>query len=274
NLADFHSNSSLTSFAYVSIFIGILISLAGYAADTYTAINLLAFNRWSSKLQPAIEFHISKWIFAGCIILSFVLLAFEWIIAIRIMRGNGVADIYLNSIAQRWACVFGGRGRTEDTGWKRFLVFARLTKSKRGVDYVALFTYFSFKGWIRTIFAEGPRQVINGLTLYSVMEADLIPQKVAKGDELNAIITFFKNFGILARQDQAQAVILGAMCFTLIIWVFAMLQLFIAGALYVIYLCHAIGSEEGLRGYCKVRVDEKLGDIVAHNHRKELARQQ
>jgi hypothetical protein len=31
-------------------------------------------------------------------------------------------------------------------GWKRFLVFAELTKSKKGVDYIALFVYFSFKG--------------------------------------------------------------------------------------------------------------------------------
>lgn len=31
-------------------------------------------------------------------------------------------------------------------GWKRFLVFAELTKSKKGAEYVALFTYFSFEG--------------------------------------------------------------------------------------------------------------------------------
>lgn len=74
------------------------------------------------------------------------MLAFEWAIAIKTLKGDGVAEIYLNSIAQRWSCIFGGRGRKEDTGWKRFLVFARLTKSKSGVDYAALFTYFSFKG--------------------------------------------------------------------------------------------------------------------------------
>lgn len=129
-------------------------------------------------------------------------------------------------------------------------------------------------GWIRTIFAEGPRQAINALTLYSVMEADIIPHNVKKGDELSAILKFFENFAALGRQDRAQAVVLGSMLFTLIVWVFAMLQLFIAGVLYIIYLCHVIGSDSGLYGYCKVRVDEKLGDIVATNHRKELARQQ
>lgn len=36
----------------------------------------------------------------------------------------------------------GSQGR----GWRRFLVFAELTKSKKGVDYIALFVYFQFKG--------------------------------------------------------------------------------------------------------------------------------
>lgn len=129
-------------------------------------------------------------------------------------------------------------------------------------------------GWIRTIFAEGPRQLINALTLYSVMEADIIPHGVKKGEELSAFFKFFENFAAFGKQDRVVAVVLGSMLFTLIIWVFAMLQLLIAGLLYIIYLCHVIGSESGLYGYCKVRVDEKLGKIVATNHKKELERQQ
>ena len=36
----------------------------------------------------------------------------------------------------------GANGR----GWRRFLVFAALTKGRKGNEYVALFTYFSFEG--------------------------------------------------------------------------------------------------------------------------------
>ena len=106
------------------------------------------------------------------------------------------------------------------------------------------------------------------------MEADIIPHNVKKGEELGALLKFFENFAALGREDRVQAFVLGSMLFTLVIWVFAILQLLIGGTLYIIYLCHVIGSESGLYGYCKVRVDEKLGDIVASNHRKELARQQ
>lgn len=106
------------------------------------------------------------------------------------------------------------------------------------------------------------------------MEADIIPHGVKKGEELSAFFKFFENFAAFGQQDRMVAVILGSMLFTLIIWVFAMLQLLIAALVYIIYLCHVIGSESGLYGYCKVRVDEKLGKIVATNHRKEMARQQ
>ena len=59
------------------------------------------------------------------------------------MKNGGVAQSYLDPLAVRIQSIrFGNRGR----GWRRFLVFAELTKSKKGADYVALFTYFSFEG--------------------------------------------------------------------------------------------------------------------------------
>jgi len=58
------------------------------------------------------------------------------------MKRGAVAESYLDSLAVRLQCVrMGKQGR----GWRRFLVFAELTKSKKGVEYVALFTYFSFQ---------------------------------------------------------------------------------------------------------------------------------
>ena len=108
-------------------------------ADTYTAVNLLAFDKWSSKIEPAIPLKYSKWIFAGCIIASWVLCGFEWVRAIRVIRRGGVAESYMDTLA---VSIQSMRGK----GWKRFLVFAELTKSKKGVDYIALFVYFQFQG--------------------------------------------------------------------------------------------------------------------------------
>lgn len=112
-----------------------------YGVDTFTAVNLLAFNKWSSEIQPAVSFDITKWIFSICIILSFINIGYEHIRAQRIMRRGAVAESYLDNLAVRLESCRMGKGK----GWRRFLVFAELTKSKKGAEYIALFTYFSFQ---------------------------------------------------------------------------------------------------------------------------------
>ncbi len=103
---------------------------------------MLIFNTWSSSITPTqlISFDLSKWIFSICIILSLINLAFEHIRARRIMKRGYVAECYLDNLAVRLESLPFGKER----GWKRFLVFAALTKSKKGPEYVALFTYISF----------------------------------------------------------------------------------------------------------------------------------
>lgn len=59
------------------------------------------------------------------------------------MKQGGVAQSYLDPLAVRIQSIrMGKNGR----GWRRFVVFAELTKSRKGADYVALLAYFSFEG--------------------------------------------------------------------------------------------------------------------------------
>lgn len=115
--------------------------MAVYGVDGFTAINLLAFNSWSSQVDPAVKLEYLRWIFSGCIILSIINLGFEHIRARRVMNRGSVAECFLDNLAVRLESVRMGSGQ----GWRRFLVFAELTKSKKGAEYVALFTYFSFQ---------------------------------------------------------------------------------------------------------------------------------
>lgn len=57
------------------------------------------------------------------------------------MNRGSVAECFLDSLAARLESSRMGKGQ----GYRRFLVFAELTKSKKGAEYVALFTYFSFQ---------------------------------------------------------------------------------------------------------------------------------
>ncbi|KAI5778401.1 hypothetical protein EDC01DRAFT_634794 [Geopyxis carbonaria] len=273
NLADFKSKSCLNYMAYFGIYSGTLISIACYVADMYTAVILLAYNRWSSEAlnqSSVIDFKTAKIVFSTCIFLSFVLLVYDWWVAYRVIKSDGVADAYMNVIAVRFNCIWGGKGKV-DTGWRRFLVFSRLTKSRGFVDYIAIFTYFAFKGWVRILFAEGPRVVINTLTFISVTKADDIAK--SQKDALSAFEEFFKKFGILYKANHLQVIVLCTMAFTTLMWVFAILRLLIASFVYICYLWHAMGGKVSLRKYCKERIDTRMGEIVQKKHDKALARE-
>ncbi|OXV08073.1 hypothetical protein Egran_04164 [Elaphomyces granulatus] len=271
NLDDFQSRSCWTPLSYATLWILLFISVAVYAVDTFTAINLLIFSHWAGQINPAISFNISRWIFVGCIIVSFVLLAFRWLRTIRVIKSDSVAESYLDPLTVRVQSIrFGQQGR----GWKRFLVYAELTKSKKGADYVALFSYFSFEAWLRIVFADGPRQVVNAVTLYSVAKLNLIPEGGhAAPNGTSPVAQFFLNIKVLADKNIQQALVLLGMLFTLIIWVFAALCLLLSVVLYLLFLFHHIPSEDGtLKRYCRRKINTRLERIVKRKVNKALAK--
>ena len=121
--------------------------------------------------------------------------------------------------------------------------------------------------WARVLFAEGPRVVVNILTLVSVICADLIPDHEAEA--LSAIRPFFEN---LYDHNQVQALIVGTMTFTTIFWLFTVMQLTIACIMYLCYLIHVI-VEISLKDYCQKRVDKRMTKIVLENHRQGLMKE-
>ena len=131
------------------------VSIGVYAVDLFTACNLLFFDRWSGQVQPVIPFKISRWIFAGCIILTWILLAYRLQRAIRAIKTGSVTKCYLDPLAVRIQSI---RISKNDPGWKKFLVFAALTRGRKGAEYVALFTYFTFEG--------------KSFVLYHILDAD------------------------------------------------------------------------------------------------------
>ncbi|KAE8137655.1 hypothetical protein BDV38DRAFT_282902 [Aspergillus pseudotamarii] len=272
NLNDFKSESCLSPFSYFFLWVFLLISIAVYAVDTFTAVNLLAFSKWAGQIEPAIPFTVSRWIFAVCIIISFVLLVLRWIRAIRAIRSGSISQSYLDSLAVRLQSI---RIWASGHGWKRFLVFAELTKSRKGAEYVALFAYFSFETWMNVLIADGPRQVVNAITLYSVMRMDLLPggENAPNTDDSSSFIQFFDNVKILAENNNLRALVLFGMLFTLIIWVLSILKLALAIILYLIFLFHHIPSQDGsLKAYCRRKIKTRLTRIVRRKVNKALAK--
>lgn len=254
NLADFKNRSCWTPVAYVWLWFMAFVGVAVYGVDTFTAVNLLAFDEWSSQVDPTIPFKYSKWIFAVCILLSWALWIYEMLRAIRVIKRGGVAASYMDPLAVSLQSMRGN-------GWKRFLVFTELTKSKKGTDYVAFFVYFEFQSALRVLVCEGPRQVVNALTLESLLENKLINQ--AATQDQPALEQFWLNLQNLAGKNVQQVIILGSMLFTLVIWVFSFICLAIAGILYLVFLWHYIPQRDGrLRIYCRRKIDRRLEKIV------------
>ncbi|KAK3492395.1 uncharacterized protein B0T23DRAFT_140879 [Neurospora hispaniola] len=259
SLNDFKSTSVFTPLAYAYLWVSIFISCAVYIVDIFTMVQLLAFQKWSSQVQPTslIPIVVSKWIFTICIILSAVNLIYEHIRANRAMRSGSVAESFLDHLAAKLESlrIFGGKG------WKRFLVFAALTESKKGAEYIALFCYFNFQSWIRVLFCSGPRQVVNAFTLYSFYNSNL---RVDGQDFGTSMMDFFRKIEAFAENDYRQAATLSGMCFTLLIWIFSFLQLLLSGVLFVCFLwCYIPRADGGLTGFCERKVNKRLKQIVS-----------
>lgn len=230
---------------YISMYINMLLSLAVYGSDIYTAIVLLAFDRWSSDIQPFVPFSISRWIFGGCIILSILLLIYEAIVAYGIYKGRNIALNYTNPTARNFYSV---------RGYRYFCLFAKITKSKSTAEYIALFVYFTLKGWVRLLFAESPRQVLNALTLYSVLKIN---------DD------FVGTIRKLASNSLTEAVVLGFMAFSLLIWVINVI-FFLAALLCFFPIYINIDSNcSGLEEYCCLRINKRIRQLVDKYSKKD-----
>lgn len=190
----------------------------------------------------------------------------------RVIRSGSVAECYLEPLAAIWQSM---RLTKSGQGWRRFLVFAELTKSRKGVDYIALFVYFQFKSALIIILAQGPRMAINAITLWAVVEAQLIPVGDHASEDHNSFVQFFRNIESLAQNGNRQeTVIYFAMLFSLLIWVIAALSLLISFLFFIFFLWHHVDKSDGsLTKYCRRKIETRLERIVSKKIKKALEKQ-
>lgn len=117
---------------------------------------------------------------------------------------------------------------------------------------MAFWVFFSFKGWKRLLFSEGPRQAINGLTVFSVVSTRNYSLDLADYASITRI----------------QWIILGLMATSLLIWFFSFVRLALACLCYVPLVCYIGG---GLDRYVRVKVDRRIAKIMERNKAKRVA---
>lgn len=229
-------------------------SIAVYVADIYTAITLLAFHKFNSSIYTrvaespkntvSVPFTYGRWIFTGCIIFSFLLLAYEAHKTRAVIRSRDISYAYTNVMANDYYSL---------RSYCHFCFFCQLNNSKKKKDELAFFIFFTFKGWKRLMVADGPRQVINALTLYALAEASNFSSNIQDYYEGN-IFTL---------------IMLITMLFTVLVFAGSAILLIIAAILYLPLVCYIQGN---LKQYCCHKIDKRVTELVARKKKQRLGK--
>lgn len=219
-----------------------------YALDCYTCVRLLAYNSWGSEIQPYIPFSILRWIFSGCILLLIVLLIYEFIYGLKIYFTRNISLTYTNEIA---------RGLWSIKGYLYFCLYDQITP-KNFFDYCAFFIYFTLKGCIKLLFADLPRQVINGLTIYSVVK-----------DNSNQVVTSFQQLthdGV----KETWAIVFTIMGLSFIIWLFFIIKFAIALIMCLCVVSRISSEGYNLKQFVCIRINERVRELLSKYHKESL----
>ena len=107
-------------------------------------------------------------------------------------------------------------------------------------------------GWKRLLLAEGPRQVLNAITLYSVAKDQNFSLDIHQYQEVFTTV---------------QGVVMSFMLLTIAIWALTFIRLVVAAILYWPLLCHIRGN---LKEYCCRRVDKRISQLLVDRRRRRF----
>ncbi|KAF9928302.1 hypothetical protein FBU30_002476 [Linnemannia zychae] len=235
NVDDFVDNSCWRQFRYMLVFLIIIRGILVYCSDVFTAVNLL-----TGKKQDDIDFinnklpyEVYKYLFTGCIFLGLVLLALDMRRAKGIIRSRDISYAFTSQIASRYYTV---------RSYPHYCFFAEIENSKKFVDNVAFFVFFTFRNWKRLLLANAPRQVINATILYN---------------EFHSHSDF--NFFNWTNRDLFTKITYVAMIFTLTVFVSNMVSFIAATFMYIPLVFHIQGN---LKEYCCYKIDKRIEELI------------
>ncbi len=176
-------------------------------SDIYTCIKLLAFNIWSNNyIEPYVPFKISKWLFSVCIFISIILMVWDLLYGYRIYKTKIISLCFINNWSRTFYCL---------QSYSIFCLFDKITPS--GIEQKLTFlTYFELKNCSRLLFADTPRQVINGLTLWTVLLTKNEKNKDLK--DFQTLIGIWSKIKWMIRNNHEEALMLSFMLLSFLIW--------------------------------------------------------
>lgn len=252
---------TVMSYLFDVIIINVL-KIAFFVSDIYTCVKLLAFNSWSNNvIKPYISFRVTKWLFSACIFASIVLLVIEAIMGIRIYRTRNISLTYVNNFSRN---IYSLRF------YSKFCIYNKLTP-KGFFQKISFFTFFELKNCLRLLFTDTPRQVFNGLTLWSVLVSAGNGTDLGDLESFSGLINKIKG---IAETNHAEAVILSFMLFSFILWAFFICKFILALLCSVIVYYNLIRKHRygSLKAYVCITINKKVDDMV--NKQRNITKSQ
>lgn len=251
---DYHSKNFGIRMQYIWVYVLVVKAFLVYMSDIFTAVTMLSSDGWTNRIYSEcgdhcaiqIQFNAAKWIFVGCIIFSFLLLAYEAYKAKKIIASRDISYAFTNVMANTYYSL---------RSYDHFCFFCQIENSTKKKDDFAFFVFFTFKGWKRLLLADGPRQSINALILYSFWKVNQQSWNLA--DYINT-------------KDLLTSVLFLTMMFTVLVFAGSVLLLVIAAICYVPLLCYIQGN---LKEYCCHKVDKRIAELIKRKNKLRLQRQ-
>jgi len=257
DVSEFRDNGFSMRMKYMWLYMIVLKSFFVYVSDIFSAITMLTTNGWHSQVFnncPSshngcffIPFRIGRWLFVGCILFSFLLLAYESRKAKRIHASRDISYAFTNVLTNHYYSL---------RSYDHFCFFDHISNSTKISDEFAFFVFFAFKSWKRLLLADGPRQTINALTLYAIYlskEKDGMWYDVPKYFANNTVST---------------SVLMVTTSLTVVVFAGSLLVLVVAGICYIPLLCHIRGN---LKEYCCHKVDKRIDQVIKRRRERRLA---
>ncbi|KAI8378034.1 uncharacterized protein BYT42DRAFT_365253 [Radiomyces spectabilis] len=248
DIDEFYDPSCTTRIGYLFVYLLILKAFSVYVADLWTGVSLLVVGQTIST--AAIPPDVSKYIFLGAILISFLLLFWDIRKARNIIASRDISYAFTSVIGNRYYSV---------KDYKYYCLFCKINKSRKFTDDIAFFVFFTLKGWKRLLLAEAPRQVINVVTLQA-----LVPEWIKKAQNGTPI------YNALGK-DVVQQIMMGTMAFSFVIFAMSFILVCVAAVMYIPLLCHIRGN---LKEYCCHKVDKRISELLRKQARQRVERNQ
>jgi hypothetical protein len=255
---EFTDNGFIMRMKYLWLYIIVLKSFMVYILDIFSAVTMLSTEAWSNEIFNQcrdldgcifIPFQTGRWLFVGCIIFSFLLLAYEARKTKKIIASRDISYAFTNVMANHYYSL---------RSYDHFCFFDHISNSTKTSDDFAFFIFFTFKSWKRVLLADAPRQTINALTLYAIY---LVKRK--NPGKWYEIGKWFAN-----NKSMSTSILTVTTFLTVLVFAGSLLLLIAAGVCYIPLLCHIQGN---LKEYCCHKVDKRIGAVIKRRQKQRLA---